>query len=94
MTSGCRSLRSNYCSDARDEAAADDRARQLSERLLSRRSEREELRRHFDHKYFQGKTAAGDDPAPPDDRATELPAFLLTRKDRGIADDEPLSFQV
>lgn len=82
--------------EERAEAEEDDRASQLSQRLLSRRSEREELRRHFDSKYFDGKNSAGEAPPPPrdGDRSTELPSFLLTKTRIGGDDEDAFSFQV
>ena len=74
-----------------------ERREQLSERLLARRSEHEEMRHHFNTKYFNGKTSAGE-PTPPRDEhsSTELPSFLITKKRRGAADDgdSPVSFEV
>ena len=58
-----------------------DRAAQLSERLLARRGEREEQRRHFNDKYFGGKTPEGDPTPPPSNPpSTEMPSFLLSKE--------------
>ena len=71
-----------------------DRAAQLSERLLARRGEREEQRRHFNDKYFGGKTPEGDPTPPPSNPpSTELPSFLL-RKDRATDPEESVAFEV
>ena len=85
---------------ARRQGAEDaERSQQLSQRLLERQQTREDMRRHFDDKYFGGKTVTGEPSAPPSRPSTELPSFLL-RGDRDLlsraADDEPYpsSFEV
>ena len=94
-----RSLRSSRAvfaaTRARRRSAEDtDRAAQLSERLLARRGEREEQRRHFNDKYFGGKTPEGDPTPPPSNPpSTELPSFLL-RKDRATDPEESVAFEV
>lgn len=92
LTVGLRSARDGIANDQANSAALE-QENTLNERLIQReirRGHREDLRAHFNHKYFEGRNTNGD-PAPTvqDQRPrSELPSYVFSEHRNSLTSGE------
>lgn len=92
LTVGLRSARDDIANDQANSATLE-QENTLSERLIQReirRGHREDLRAHFNHKYFDGRTTNGDpSPTVQDQRPrAELPSYVFSEHRNSLTSGE------